>query len=60
MKTIKHREKIKYKYYIGSGNNCNLIRSLLRKRGWWSEVDHMNKANFVWTQLKIPAVLDKL
>lgn len=34
-KTLKEREKIKYKYFIGPGNNSNLIRSLLRKRSWW-------------------------
>lgn len=50
----------KFYYYIGGGNNCNLIRSILRKRSWWSEVDSMSKANFVWTQLRNSQVLSKL
>jgi hypothetical protein len=59
-KSNARKEKQKYYYYIGQGNNCNLIRSLMRKRGWWTEVDSVSKAHFVWTQLRVTAVLDRL
>ena len=44
----------KYFFFIGRGNNSNLIRSILRKRSWWTETNNVNKANLVWAQLKIP------
>ena len=43
----------KYKYYLGKGNNSLLVKSLLKRRFWWVEVDDPKNANFVWTQLKI-------
>ena len=30
---------IGYKAYIGSGNNSNLILSLMRRRFWWTITD---------------------
>ena len=59
-KALPKKEKLKYFYFIGAGNNANLIRSLMRKRSWWAEVDNISKANFVWTQLRIQNVLEKL
>lgn len=53
-------KKTRFQYYVGPGNNANLIRSLLRKRSWWVEVDSIAKANLVWTQLKVSAVLDRV
>jgi hypothetical protein len=50
----------KYKYYIGSGNNKNLIISLMKKRWWWMEVNCFSEANFIWTQLKQSKVLKKI
>lgn len=50
----------KYYYFVGSGNNSNLIRSILRKRSWWSETNSMSKANLVWSQLKIPEVIERV
>lgn len=50
----------KYYYYVGSGNNGNLIRSIFRKRGWWVETATHSKANLVWSQLKIPEVLERV
>ena len=49
----------KYCYYVGMGNNANLIRSVFRKRLWWKEVDSIDKAQFVWTQLKNEAVIER-
>lgn len=30
-----------------------MIRSILRRRAWWSFVEDPSEANFVWTQLKV-------
>ena len=30
-----------------------LIKSLMKRRFWWTQVDDPMQANFVWTQLKI-------
>lgn len=49
----------RYFYFIGSGNNANLIRSILRKRSWWCETNIIGKANLVWSQLKIAETLEK-
>lgn len=44
---------MKYKAWIGEGNNGNLIKSLLKRRFWWTILDEKpQKANFLWTQLK--------
>lgn len=43
----------KYKFYIGRGNNSMLIKSLMKRRFWWTIEEDYRKANFVWTQLKI-------
>jgi hypothetical protein len=47
----------KYTYYIGAGNNKNLIFSLLKKRWWWIETNDPLQADFIWTQLKHNSVL---
>jgi hypothetical protein len=43
----------KYKFYLGKGNNYLLVKSLLKRRFWWSVEEDPKKANFVWTQLKV-------
>jgi hypothetical protein len=30
-----------------------LLKSLMKRRFWWTQVDDYKQANFVWTQLKI-------
>ena len=49
----KFKAENKYKYYLGKGNNSLLVKSLMKRRFWWAEVDDLKQANFVWTQLKI-------
>ena len=49
----------KFTYFVGSGNNKNLIVSILKKRWWWTESESMSSADFVWTQLKMKSVLKK-
>lgn len=43
----------KYKYYLGKGNNYLLVKSLLKRRFWWTLEEDPKKANFAWTQLKL-------
>lgn len=50
----------KYKFYVGPGNNKNLIVSVMKKKWWWSETSSIAEANFVWTQLKQNKVLREL
>lgn len=49
----KHKIDNKYKFYLGPGNNSLLIKSLMKRRFWWVQVDDPKQANFVWTQLKV-------
>ncbi len=44
-----------YKFYVGPGNNCNLIKGVLKRRFWWTVTANKNEEgiNFMWTQLKI-------
>jgi hypothetical protein len=48
-------EELKVKVYVGRGNNSQLVRSLLKRRGWWVFTEKWEEANLVWTQLKINA-----
>lgn len=34
------KNEIKYKYYIGKGNNKQLVKALMKRRFWWVEVDN--------------------
>ncbi|CAG9318479.1 unnamed protein product [Blepharisma stoltei] len=49
-----------YKYFIGKGNNSALVDRLMKQRWWWIRVDSPTNANFIWTQLKQPLVLEKM
>lgn len=43
----------KVKAYIGLGNNCNMIKGLIKRRFWWVLSEEMTEdCFFVWTQLK--------
>lgn len=35
----KQISKQKIKAYVGPGNNCNMIKGLLKRRFWWTVVD---------------------
>lgn len=41
------------KFYVGAGNNSNLVKSLLRKRHYFEETTKIKEAHFVWTQIKV-------
>lgn len=43
-----------YKFYVGEGNNSNLIRGVMRRRFWWTLASKGEEGiNFTWTQLKV-------
>ncbi len=52
------RPEDKYKFYVGKGNNSLLIKSLMKRRFWWTLEEDPKKANFVWTQLKITSLYE--
>jgi len=43
-----------YKYFVGKGNNAQLVKTMLGSRWWWTRVEEEDKAqaNLVWTQWK--------
>ena len=48
-----------YKVYVGFGNNSCMIKSILRRRFWWSVIEdksQIENCHFVWTQLKIDSL----
>jgi tubulin polyglutamylase TTLL1 len=46
-----------YKFFVGEGNNSNLIRGIMRRRFWWAPAASKNEEglNLLWTQLKFNA-----
>ena len=50
----------KLKAYVGPGNNCSMIKSLIKRRFWWTVSDSMNSddISFVWTQIKINSIFE--
>ena len=42
------------KYYIGGGNNSQLIRNIIKQRYWWTpaRIEDFGEANFIWTSWK--------
>lgn len=47
----------KFLFFVGKGNNAELVKSIIKKRSWWVETDNPLKANLVWSQLKIKSVI---
>jgi hypothetical protein len=49
-----YREKVKF--YVGGGNNSNLIKGLMKRRTWFQLTDKVQEAQFAWTQIKVPSI----
>lgn len=49
-----------YKFYVGPGNNSDLVAKIIRKRPWWHRVDSARDAHFVWTSTKHKKTIKKL
>lgn len=45
-----------YKIFVGQGNNSNLIKSIARRRFWWTIVENHEHCHLVWSQLKINSI----
>jgi tubulin--tyrosine ligase len=48
-----------FKFYVGKGNNGNLIKSLMKKRFWFERTENIEEANFIWTQIKKEKLYEK-
>lgn len=46
----------KLKYFVGPGNNSNLIKGLMKRRPWFQLTDKPQDAHFVWSQIKMPFI----
>eukprot|EP01017_Pseudomicrothorax_dubius_P009264 TRINITY_DN13114_c0_g2_i1.p1 TRINITY_DN13114_c0_g2~~TRINITY_DN13114_c0_g2_i1.p1 ORF type:complete len:1000 (+),score=219.17 TRINITY_DN13114_c0_g2_i1:100-3099(+) len=50
-----------YRFKVGRGNNSPLVKSVLKKRWWWIEVEaDQTDINLLWTQTKDNAYIDRL
>eukprot|EP00826_Nyctotherus_ovalis_P037751 TRINITY_DN3470_c0_g3_i2.p1 TRINITY_DN3470_c0_g3~~TRINITY_DN3470_c0_g3_i2.p1 ORF type:complete len:649 (+),score=156.29 TRINITY_DN3470_c0_g3_i2:73-2019(+) len=48
------------KYFVGTGNNATLVRTVLKQRWWWGAAESIDSANLVWTQWKKLKVINSL
>ena len=53
-------QKAQFKYFVGKGNNSELIKRLLGNRSWWIATDNQSEANFIWTQWKDKSICEAL
>lgn len=50
----------KLKAFVGYGNNCNMIKGLIKRRFWWTITEELSDdCMFVWTQIKINNIFEK-
>ena len=52
---------VRYKVYIGKGNNSLLVKSLMKRRFWWEITDNLDSSavHFYWSQNIIDKVENK-
>lgn len=48
-----HKKNVRLTYFIGAGNNRQLVAELMEKRWWWKETNNLHEATFVWSQQKL-------
>lgn len=53
-------QKCQYKFFIGKGNNSELIKRLMTCRSSWSQTDNQSEAHFIWTQWKDKKICESL
>lgn len=46
----------KVKFFVGGGNNSNLIKGIMKRRPWFALTDKQAEAQFVWTQIKVSSI----
>ena len=49
-----------FTYYVGPGNNDQLIQKIMKRKKGWVKVHMPGSANFIWTQVKKASVFDTL
>ena len=49
-----------YKFFVGSGNNSELVVKVIRSRPWWVRTESSREASFVWTSVKHNKTLKRL
>jgi hypothetical protein len=62
---LKEKEKLlqfTQKYYIGPGNNYQVVRQAIKSRYWWTPAptEDFTEANFIWTSWKRDKHIDFL
>lgn len=53
-------EQKNYKFFVGAGNNSELVNKIIRMRPWWIRTESYKDAHFVWTSTKHKKTLKKL
>ena len=53
-------EQKNYKFFVGPGNNSELVNKIIRTRPWWIRTESYKDAHFVWTSTKHKKTLKKL
>ena len=56
----KDEEEGTFKYFVGLGNNSELISKIMKKRARWKRVYSESSANFIWTAVKKNTIFDYL
>ena len=56
------QRKTSFKAYICKGNNGRIVKTVLKKRWWWTLVDKCNpeECDFIWTQWLKPKVVNQI
>jgi Tubulin-tyrosine ligase family len=47
---VNKSKQCQFLYYVGRGNNSELIKELLKRRWWWKQADSSKEAHFLWSQ----------
>ena len=48
------------KAFVGYGNNCNMIKGLIKRRFWWTiSEEYTPDCLFIWTQIKINKIYER-
>lgn len=58
--SVKEEEECIYKYFLGPGNNSELIFKTMKKRPKWKRVYSHIGAHFMWTALKKSSITESL
>ena len=49
-----------YKFYVGAGNNDQLVALLMKRRWYWTRVEMWIQADFIWTQNRTIEIVQSL